>query len=41
MGKGIYEFTKITDLKDMITKSSKKYGEKAAFKFKTDEPRKI
>ena len=34
MGKGIHEYTKITDLKDMIGKSAKKYGDKAAFKLK-------
>ena len=38
MGKGIHEYTKITDLKDLLNKSAKKYGDKAAFKFKTDVP---
>lgn len=38
MGKGIHDYTKITDLKDMIVKSAKKYGDKAAFKFKTETP---
>lgn len=38
MGKGIHEYTKITDLKDMLNKSAKKYGDKAAFKFKTEIP---
>ncbi len=41
MGKGIHEYTKITDLKDMIGKSAKKYGDKAAFKFKTETPGKF
>ena len=41
MGKGIHEYTKITDLKDMIGKSAKKYGDKVAFKFKTETPGKF
>ncbi len=41
MGKGIYEFEEITDLKDMLKKSVKKYGDEDAFKFKTDEPGKF
>lgn len=41
MSKGIHEYTKISDLKDLLTKSAKKYGNKAAFKFKTDEPGKF
>lgn len=35
MSKGIYEYEQITDLKDMITKSAKKFGDRPAFKFKT------
>lgn len=38
MSKGIYEYTEISDLKDMITKSAKKFGDKPAFKFKTNQP---
>lgn len=38
MGKGIYEFEKITDLKDMLKKSEKKFGDEDAFKFKTSIP---
>ncbi|MBP3464438.1 MAG: AMP-binding protein [Clostridia bacterium] len=38
MGKGIYEYTEISDLKDMITKSAKKFGDEPAFRFKTDTP---
>lgn len=38
MGKGIYEFEKITDLKDMLKKSEKKFGDENAFKFKTSIP---
>ncbi len=41
MGKGIYEFEKITDLKDLINKSAKKYANEDAFKFKTNEPGKF
>ncbi len=41
MGKGIYEFEKITDIKDMLKKSEEKYSEEDAFKFKTDEPGKF
>ena len=38
MGKGMYEFVKITDLKDLLRNSEKTYGDSAAFKFKTKEP---
>ena len=41
MGKGIYDFVKITDLKDMLKKSEKAYGDKEAFRFKTKEPGKF
>ena len=36
--KKLYKFDKITDLKDMINKSAEKYGDKLAFKYKTDVP---
>ena len=35
--KKLHEVEKITDLKDMITKSAKKFNDKPAFKFKTNE----
>lgn len=38
MGKGIHDYVKITDLKDMLNKSAKTYGDKPAFRFKTKEP---
>ena len=38
MGKGIYEFQKITDLKDMLRKCEKNYADEDAFKFKTKVP---
>lgn len=38
MANGIYDYMKITDLKDMLNKIEKKYGEKDAFKFKTETP---
>lgn len=38
MGKGIYEFEKITDLKDLLKKSEKKYANNNAFKIKTSVP---
>ena len=34
--KKLHKVEKITDLKDMITKSAAKYGDKAAFRFKGD-----
>lgn len=41
MGKGIYDYVKITDIKDLLNKSEKEYGDKPAFKFKTNEPGKF
>ena len=38
MANGIYDYMKITDLKDMLNKIGEKYGEKEAFKFKTETP---
>lgn len=38
MGKGIHDYVKITDLKDMLNKSAKAYVDKPAFRFKTNEP---
>lgn len=38
MGKGIHDYVKITDLKDMLNKSAKTYVDKPAFRFKTNEP---
>lgn len=38
MANGIYDYMKITDLKDMLKKIEEKYGEKEAFKFKTETP---
>lgn len=35
MANGIYNYMKITDLKDMLKKVEEKYGENDAFKFKT------
>lgn len=37
MGKGIHDYVKITDLKDMLNKSAKAYVDKPAFRFKTKE----
>lgn len=37
MGKGIHDYVKITDLKDMLNKSAKAYADKPAFRFKTKE----
>ena len=41
MDKGIREYVKITDLKDMLKKSEKAFGDKEAFRFKTKEPGKF
>ncbi len=41
MDKGIHEYVKITDLKDMLKKSEKAFGDKEAFRFKTKEPGKF
>lgn len=41
MDKGIHEYVKITDLKDMLRKSEKAFGDKEAFRFKTKEPGKF
>ena len=38
MTNGIYDYMKITDIKDMVNKIGEKYGEKEAFKFKTETP---
>ena len=37
MGERLYEYMKITDLKDMLDKSGKKYGEKIAYKIKIEK----
>lgn len=34
----LHSFEKITDLKDMLAKTEKKFGDKPAFKYKTSEP---
>ena len=34
----LHDFEKITDLKDMLAKSAKKYKDNPAYKFKTDKP---
>ena len=34
----LHPFEKITDLKDMLEKTEKKFGDKPAFKYKTKEP---
>lgn len=36
MGERLHDYVKITDLKDMLEKSSIKFADKAAFKFKTE-----
>ncbi len=36
MSKRLYEYTQITDLKDMLKKSGKEYGEKIAYKIRVD-----
>lgn len=41
MGKGIYDYVKITDLKDLLKKSEEKFASEPAFKFKTDVPGKF
>lgn len=41
MRKPIYQFTEFTDLKDMLKKSGKKYGNRPAYIFKTKEPGKF
>ena len=40
MYKGIYDYVEITDIKDLLGKSEAKYGDKPAFKFKTNVPEK-
>lgn len=37
MGERLYEYMKITDLKDMLNKSGQKYGEKIAYKIKIEK----
>ena len=37
MGEKLYEYMKITDLKDMLNKSGQKYGEKIAYKIKIEK----
>ena len=37
MGERLYEYEKITDLKDMLEKSGKEYGNKIAYKIKIDK----
>ncbi len=41
MRKPIHEFTKFTDLKDMLTRSGEKIGDRPAYIFKTEEPGKF
>ena len=41
MQKRIHEIVEIENLKDMLKKSGELYGDRPAFKFKTDEERKI
>ena len=41
MRKPIHEFTKYTDLKDMLTRSGEKFGDRPAYIFKTEEPGKF
>lgn len=41
MREAIYEFEKFTDLKDMLNKSVKKFGEKTLYILKTQEPEKF
>lgn len=41
MHKGIHDYMKITDLKDMLKKVEEKYSNEEAFKFKTDVPGKF
>ena len=37
MGERLYEYEEITDLKDMLEKSGKKYGDKIAYKIKIEK----
>ena len=37
MSEKIYNYTKITDLKDMLKKSGKEYGKKIAYQIKKEE----
>lgn len=41
MQKRIHETVEIKDLKDMLKKSGELYGDRPAYKFKTDVERKI
>lgn len=41
MQKRIHEFLEIRDLKDMLKKSGEIYGDRPAYKFKTDKERRI
>lgn len=41
MREAVHEFEKITDLKDMLNKTADKFGDKAAYVFKTEEPGKF
>lgn len=41
MQKRIHEILEIRDLKDMLKKSGKAYGDRPAYKFKTDTERKV
>ncbi len=38
MNERIHNYTEITDIKDMLKKSEKKFSDRPAFKFKTEEP---
>ena len=37
MSERLYEYTKITNLKDMLKKSGEEYGEKIAYQIKLDK----
>ena len=37
MSKRLYEYTKITDLKDMLKKSGEQYGNKIAYQIKKED----
>lgn len=41
MRKPIHKFEKLTDLRDMLKKSEEKFGDNAAYVYKTDEPGKF
>ena len=41
MRKPIHKFEKFTDLRDMLQKSEEKFGDRAAYVYKTDVPGKF